>query len=234
MITISNLTKVYGDTTVLDIPELTIKRGELIGLVGNNGAGKSTMLRLILDLIKADTGHVELMGQKVNESTDWKYKTGSFVDGSFLIDFLTPEEYFAFIAKAYGISKELMDERLTEYHGLMNGEVLGTKKYIKNFSEGNKQKTGIIGAMFINPDVLLLDEPFNYLDPSSQITVSRLIHKMNKELGCTIIISSHNLNLVSDISSRILLLEKGNIIKDLPNTKGEAITELENYFEGNI
>lgn len=234
MITISNLTKVYGDTTVLDIPELTIKRGELIGLVGNNGAGKSTMLRLILDLIKADTGHVELMGQKVNESTDWKYKTGSFVDGSFLIDFLTPEEYFAFIAKAYGISKELMDERLAEYHTLMNGEVLGTKKYIKNFSEGNKQKTGIIGAMFINPDILLLDEPFNYLDPSSQITVSRLIHKMNKELGCTIIISSHNLNLVSDISSRILLLEKGNIIKDLPNTQGEAITELENYFEGNI
>lgn len=234
MITISNLTKVYGDTTVLDIPELTIRQGELIGLVGNNGAGKSTMLRLILDLIKADTGHVELMGQKVNESTDWKYKTGSFVDGSFLIDFLTPEEYFAFIAKAYGISKELMDERLAEYHTLMNGEVLGTKKYIKNFSEGNKQKTGIIGAMFINPDVLLLDEPFNYLDPSSQITVSRLIHKMNKELGCTIIISSHNLNLVSDISSRILLLEKGNIIKDLPNTQGEAITELETYFEGNI
>lgn len=234
MITISNLTKVYGDTTVLDIPELTIRQGELIGLVGNNGAGKSTMLRLILDLIKADTGHVELMGQKVNESTDWKYKTGSFVDGSFLIDFLTPEEYFAFIAKAYGISKELMDERLAEYHGLMNGEVLGTKKYIKNFSEGNKQKTGIIGAMFINPDILLLDEPFNYLDPSSQITVSRLIHKMNKELGCTVIISSHNLNLVSDISSRILLLEKGNIIKDLPNTQGEAITELENYFEGNI
>ncbi len=234
MITISNLTKVYGDTTVLDIPELTIRQGELIGLVGNNGAGKSTMLRLILDLIKADTGHVELMGQKVNESTDWKYKTGSFVDGSFLIDFLTPEEYFAFIAKAYNISKELMDERLAEYHTLMNGEVLGTKKYIKNFSEGNKQKTGIIGAMFINPDVLLLDEPFNYLDPSSQITVSRLIHKMNKELGCTVIISSHNLNLVSDISSRILLLEKGNIIKDLPNTQGEAITELETYFEGNI
>lgn len=234
MITISNLTKVYGDTTVLDIPELTIRQGELIGLVGNNGAGKSTMLRLILDLIKADTGHVELMGQKVNESTDWKYKTGSFVDGSFLIDFLTPEEYFAFIAKAYGISKELMDERLAEYHTLMNGEVLGTKKYIKNFSEGNKQKTGIIGAMFINPDILLLDEPFNYLDPSSQITVSRLIHKMNKELGCTIIISSHNLNLVSDISSRILLLEKGNIIKDLPNTQGEAITELETYFESNI
>lgn len=234
MITISNLTKVYGDTTVLNIPELTIRQGELVGLVGNNGAGKSTMLRLILDLIKADTGHVELIGQKVNESTDWKYKTGSFVDGSFLIDFLTPEEYFAFIAKAYNISKELMDERLAEYHGLMNGEVLGTKKYIKNFSEGNKQKTGIIGAMFINPDVLLLDEPFNYLDPSSQITVSRLIHKMNKELGCTVIISSHNLNLVSDISSRILLLEKGNIIKDLPNTQGEAITELENYFESNI
>ncbi len=231
MINIQELTKVYNGTTVLNISQLHIGKGELIGLVGNNGAGKSTMLRLILDLIMADSGFVEIIGQHVNISTDWKSITGSFVDGRFLIDFLTPEEYFSFIAKAYNIDKGEMDERLEEYTTLMNGEVLGINKYLRNFSEGNRQKVGIIGAMFINPKLLLLDEPFNYLDPSSQITVSKLIHKMNSELGTTVIISSHNLNLVSDISSRILLLEKGEIIKDLPNQAREAIKELEYYFE---
>lgn len=230
-IKISELTKVYNGKTVLNITDLNIQSGELIGLVGNNGAGKTTLLRLILDLIKADSGFVMSNGLRVNENVSWKQYTGSFVDGRFLIDFLTPEEYFAFIAKVYGISKEMMDDRLTEYNTLMNGEVLGTKKYLRYFSEGNRQKIGIIGAMMTNPKVLLLDEPFNYLDPSSQITVSKLIHKMNTELGTTVIISSHNLNLVSDISSRILLLEKGEIIKDLSNKSGEAINELENYFE---
>ena len=230
-IKISELTKVYNGKTVLNIADLNIQSGELIGLVGNNGAGKTTLLRLILDLIKADSGFVMSNGLRVNENVSWKQYTGSFVDGRFLIDFLTPEEYFSFIAKVYGISREIMDDRLTEYNTLMNGEVLGTKKYLRNFSEGNRQKIGIIGAMMTNPKVLLLDEPFNYLDPSSQITVSKLIHKMNTELGTTVIISSHNLNLVSDISSRILLLEKGEVIKDLSNQNREAINELENYFE---
>lgn len=231
MINITDLKKVYDGTTVLDVPQLHIAEGELVGLVGNNGAGKSTMLRLILDLIKADSGGVEILSQPVAASEEWKQITGSFVDGRFLIDFLTPEEYFSFIAKAYGIDKEEKDARLEEYTQLMNGEVLGTGKYLRNFSEGNRQKVGIIGAMFINPKLLLLDEPFNYLDPSSQITVSKLIQRMNAELGTTIIISSHNLNLVSDISSRILLLEKGVVIKDLTNAEGEAIRELENHFE---
>ena len=104
-IKISELTKVYNGKTVLNIADLDIQYGELIGLVGNNGAGKTTLLRLILDLIKADSGFVMSNGLRVNENVSWKQYTGSFVDGRFLIDFLTPEEYFAFIAKVYGISK---------------------------------------------------------------------------------------------------------------------------------
>ena len=229
-IKIQNLVKQYGKNTVLDIPELTIGSGELIGLVGNNGAGKTTLMRLMLDLIEATEGYVETDGQRVSKDMAWKEFTGSFIDGRFLIDFYTPEEYFNFIARAYGIDQSTLDVRLEQYQSLMHDEILGTKKYLRQFSEGNRQKTGIIGAMIINPKVLILDEPFNYLDPSSQITVARLIREMNEQLGTTVIISSHNLSFVSEISTRILLLEKGRIIKDLGNHDGSATKELEDYF----
>ena len=229
-IKIKDLVKQYGKNTVLDIPELTIGSGELIGLVGNNGAGKTTLMRLILDLIEATDGYIETDGKLVTDDVTWKEFTGSFIDGRFLIDFYTPEEYFNFIARVYGIDKDTLDSRLEHYQTLMHDEILGTKKYLRQFSEGNRQKIGIIGAMLINPKVLILDEPFNYLDPSSQITVAKLIRQMNEQLGTTVIISSHNLSFVSEISTRILLLEKGRIIKDLNNHDGSATKELEEYF----
>ncbi|MCR4994557.1 MAG: ABC transporter ATP-binding protein [Bacteroidales bacterium] len=254
-IKIEKLTKVYGDKTALDIDDLLIQSGELVGLVGNNGAGKTTLLRLILDLIKADTGRVLSAGQDVTGVPDltsspdassassspkatfktadniaWKRYTGSFIDGRFLIDFYTPEEYFTFIGKLYSLTPDTVRERLTKFEPLMHDEILGTKKYLRDFSEGNRQKIGIIGAMMIHPKVLLLDEPFNYLDPSSQIVVARLIAELNQTLGTTVLISSHNLSFVSDISTRILLLEKGKIIKDLSNKEGDAIAELNDYF----
>ena len=229
-IKIQNLVKQYGKNTVLNIPELTIGSGELVGLVGNNGAGKTTLMRLILDLIEATEGHVETEGRLVTEDATWKQHTGSFIDGHFLIDYYTPEEYFGFIAQVYQLTKDTLDNRLEAYRPLMHDEILGTKKYLRQFSEGNRQKIGIIGAMLINPKVLILDEPFNYLDPTSQITVAKLIRQMNEQLGTTVIISSHNLSFVSEISTRILLLEKGVIIKDLPNHDGSATKELEDYF----
>ena len=171
-INIQNLVKQYGKNTVLNIPELTIGSGELVGLVGNNGAGKTTLMRLILDLIEATEGTIEVGGMKVTEDASWKQTTGSFIDGRFLIDFYTPEEYFGFIARVYGLSKDELEGRLETYQPLMHGEILGTRKYLRQFSEGNRQKIGIIGAMLVNPKVLILDEPFNYLDPSSQMTVA--------------------------------------------------------------
>ncbi len=246
-IKIENLRKCYGDKVALDLPDLTIHSGELVGLVGNNGAGKTTLLRLILDLIKADSGRVLSDGVDVTgaaegaratlsraESMAWKRYTGSFIDGRFLIDFYTPEEYFAFIARLYGITDELLTQRLEAFRPLMHDEILGTRKYLRDFSEGNRQKIGVIGAMLINPKVLLLDEPFNYLDPSSQIVVARLIADMCRQHGTTVIISSHNLSFVADISQRILLLERGHLIKDLSNAEGSAIEELTAYFNADL
>ena len=229
-LTIDNLQKCYGEKVALDISHLDIASGELVGLVGNNGAGKTTLLRLVLDLIKATRGRVLSGDDDVATTETWKQYTGSFIDGRFLVDFYTPEEYFTLIARLYGITDEERDSRLEAFRPLMHDEILGTGKFLRDFSEGNRQKVGIMGAMLIRPKVLLLDGPFNYLDPSSQIVVARLIQQMCRELGTTVLISSHNLSFVADISTRILLLERGRLIKDLPNDGGSATAELNTYF----
>ena len=156
--------------------------------------------------------------------------TGEFIDDGFLIDYLTPEEYFYFIGKVYGLSKQEIDERLKPFEHFMNGEVIGQKKYIRNFSAGNKQKIGIISALINQPQLLVLDEPFNFLDPTSQNVLKHTLADYNAQTGATILISSHNLQYTIDISTRIALLEQGHIIKDLPNQQGSAAKELENYF----
>ena len=226
---INNLVKRFGDKVALDIPELQIEKGTLLGLVGNNGAGKTTLFRMILDLLKADSGYVLSKGVDVSQSEDWKAYTGSFIDNRFLIEFLTPEEYFDFVGETYELTKNDLQERLSGFARFMNGEILGQKKYIRNFSAGNKQKIGIIAAMMIQPEVLILDEPFNFLDPSSQIEIRNMILKMNREQGTTVLISSHNLNYTTDISDRVVLLEKGIVLKDMQNSP-EAIEELNRYF----
>ena len=231
-IKIENLKKIYGQNTVINIPELTLHNGELVGLVGNNGAGKTTLMRLILDLIRANEGRVLSNGSPVNECFDWKNYTGSFIDKGFLIEYYTPEEFFDFIAEAYNIDEATLSERLQTFEALMRDEIIGTGKLIRDFSEGNKQKIGIIGAMIVNPEILILDEPFNYLDPSSQINIARIIHEVNQQHGTTVLISSHNLNFVSEICNRIILMEKGVILKDLFNDDEAAAKELQSYFEG--
>lgn len=221
--------KRFGGKVAIDIPELTIETGSLIGLVGNNGAGKTTLFRLMLDLLKADSGYVASDGSDVSKGEGWKAYTGSFLDNRFLIDFLTPDEFFYFVGESYGLSREAVDERLLPFHRFMNGEIISEKKYIRNYSAGNKQKIGIMAAMMIRPKVLILDEPFNFLDPSSQIEIRNMIAAMNREQGTTVLISSHNLAYTTDICTRVILLEKGLVKKDLANSP-EAIAQLNAYF----
>ena len=247
MITITNLKKQFGDNTAVDIDHFTINDGDILGLVGNNGAGKTTLFRLMLDLLKADNGQVgytftapagngdaslptatELINPA--ESEEWKQHTGAYIDEGFLIDFLTPEEYFYFIGKVNGLTNEEVDNRLSLFEHFMNGEVLGQKKLIRNLSAGNKQKVGIISTLLNRPQLIILDEPFNFLDPTSQNVLKHLLADYHRETRATILISSHNLAHTVDISSRIALLEHGVIIRDLPNEAGSAEKELEEYF----
>ena len=206
----------------------------MLGLVGNNGAGKTTLFRLILDLLKADDGLVALKSEQGEifpaESEEWKDFTGAYIDEAFLIDFLTPEEYFQFIGKANNMTQEAVDERLAVFATLMQGEILGQKKLIRDLSAGNKQKVGIIAALLAKPQLVILDEPFNFLDPSAQIILKRLVTDYHRQTGATILISSHNLQHTIDISTRIALMENGHIVKDLPNENGSAEKELEEYF----
>ena len=230
MIIINKLKKNFGEKIAVDIEHYEINQGDMLGLVGNNGAGKTTLFRIMLDLLKADDGKVIINDIDVSQSEDWKSITGAFIDDGFMIDYLTPEEYFYFIGKMYGLKKEEVDERLIPFERFMSGEVIGHKKLIRNYSAGNKQKIGIISAMLHYPQLLILDEPFNFLDPSSQSIIKHLLKKYNEEHQATVIISSHNLNHTVDVCPRIALLEHGVIIRDIINEDNSAEKELEDYF----
>ena len=230
MITINNLKKQFGETIACDIPSFTINDGEILGLVGNNGAGKTTLFRLLLDLLKADDGSVLIDDVNPVESEAWKQSVGAYIDEGFLIDFLTPEEYFSFLGKVSGMKQEEVDARLQQFERFANGEVFGQKKLIRNLSAGNKMKVGIISALLRQPKTVVLDEPFNFLDPTSQLVLKHLLRDYAAETGASILISSHNLQHTVDISTRIALLEHGKIIRDLPNSEGSATADLQEYF----
>ena len=231
MITLSNLKKQFGETIACDIPELTINDGDILGLVGNNGAGKTTLFRMLLDLLKPDEGEVALDGVNPALSENWKATTGAYIDEGFLIDFLTPEEYFAFIGKITDMTQEEVDERLKDFERLAGGEVFGQKKLIRNLSAGNKQKVGIISALFNRPKLVILDEPFNFLDPSSQNILKHELTAYAQQTGATILVSSHNLLHTIEISTRIALMEKGHIIRDSTSVDESLKEDLENYFD---
>ncbi|MDR3339490.1 MAG: ABC transporter ATP-binding protein [Candidatus Symbiothrix sp.] len=231
MIAIKHLSKVFDGIEKLHIPDLQIKENEIIGLVGNNGAGKTTLLRLVLNLLKPTSGQAFIQGKPVHETVEWKSITGSFLDEGFLIDFLTPEAYFYFIGEAYSISQKEVDAVLIDFVSFMDDEILRKKKCIANFSKGNRQKIGIIGAMLIRPKLLILDEPFNFLDPSSQLIMKKLLQTYNQTYNTTILFSSHNIQYVMDICSRVVVLDSGHILYDERNLTEKKKLELENYFK---
>lgn len=229
-IQLNNLKKCFGEHTAVDIPHFTIDNGQMVGLVGNNGAGKTTLFRLMLDLSKATEGNVLIDDIDPAKSEDWKLQTGAFIDNSFLIDFLTAEEYFEFVGKVSGMTREQVAERLKTFETFMGDEIMGQKKYIRDFSAGNKQKIGIVAALLSSPQLVILDEPFNFLDPSSQNQLKRILTEFNRSTGSTVIVSSHNLQHTVDISTRVALLEKGKVIEDIDNSDGKAEDILDKYF----
>jgi ABC-2 type transport system ATP-binding protein len=229
MITFNNLKKSYSRNVVLEINSLDIPKGQAFGLVGNNGAGKTTLFSLLLDLIKPTKGKVINNNIDVKESEDWKSFTSAFLDESFLISYLLPEEYFYFIGDLRGVYKREVDNFLNQFEDLFNGEILGGKKYIRDLSKGNQKKVGIIAALIGSPKIIILDEPFANLDPTTQIRLKKIIKKLAQEKETTILVSSHDLQDVTEVSERIVLLEKGKIVRDI-KTDSKTLKELEEYF----
>lgn len=231
MIITSNLSKTYNNVSVLSIENLDIPKGQSFGLVGNNGAGKTTYFSLLLDLIQPTTGHIKNNNVLVHESEDWKPFTSSFIDESFLIGYLTAEEYFYFIGELRGQNKSDVDTLVAQFSDFFHGEILNQKKYLRDLSKGNQKKAGIVAALIGNPEVIILDEPFANLDPTTQIRLKSIIKNLAEKQGVTVLISSHDLLHVTDVCERIVVLEKGEIVKDLA-TSAETLRELEAHFAG--
>jgi len=231
MIILKNITKNYSKDTVLDITSLEIPAGQTFGLVGNNGAGKTTMFSCLLDLIKPSTGQVINNKVEIAKSEKWKSFTSAFLDDTFLIGYLMPEEYFYFVGELRGLSKKQVDDFLIQFEVFFHGEILGGKKYLRDLSKGNQKKVGVIAALIGEPKVIILDEPFANLDPSTQIRLKGIIKDLSKYKDTTILVSSHDIQDVTEVCDRIALLEKGKLIKDIKTNK-ETLKELETYFKG--
>ena len=231
MITLKNITKNYSKDTVLDITSLEIPTGQTFGLVGNNGAGKTTMFSCLLDLIKPSTGQVINNKVEIAKSEKWKSFTSAFLDDTFLIGYLMPEEYFYFVGELRGLSKKQVDDFLIQFEVFFHGEILGGKKYLRDISKGNQKKAGVVATLLGEPKVVILDEPFANLDPSTQIRLKEILKDLSKDTETTILVSSHDIQDVTEVCERIVLLEKGKIIKDIV-TSPKTLKELEAYFKG--
>lgn len=231
MIITTNLSKTYGTQTVLNIENIEIPKGQSFGLVGNNGAGKTTFFSLLLDLIQPTTGHILNNEIQVDISEDWKPFTSAFIDETFLIGYLTPEEYFYFIGELRGQNKADVDALIAGFEDFFHGEILGQKKYLRDLSKGNQKKVGIVASFIGNPEVIVLDEPFANLDPTTQIRLKEIIKDLAKNKDVTVLVSSHDLIHVTEVCERIVVLNKGEIVKDIQTSK-ETLKELEIFFAG--
>ena len=229
MITVSNLSKNYNGVQVLNIENLEIPKGQSFGLVGNNGAGKTTFFSLLLDLIQPSSGQIENNEVLVHKSEDWKPFTSAFIDESFLIGYLTAEEYFYFIGELRGQSKIQVDEFVKQFDEIFNDEILGKKKYLRDLSKGNQKKAGIVAALIGNPEVVILDEPFANLDPTTQIRLKQMLRFLVENEDITLLVSSHDLGHITEVCERIVVLDKGIVIKDM-KTSEETLQELESHF----
>ena len=229
MIQVTQLSKSYNGTTVLKIDNLEIKKGESFGLVGNNGAGKTTFFSLLLDLIQPSTGYIKNNTFQVDKTEEWKPLTAAFLDETFLIGYLTPEEYFYFIGDLRGQNKADVDALLVKHTEFFNGEILNSKKYIRDFSKGNQKKVGIIATLIGSPEVIILDEPFANLDPTTQFRLKKIIKDLAADPNVTILVSSHDLLHTVEVSDRIVALHKGEVVKDI-QTSAETLEELEQFF----
>ncbi|WP_395065498.1 ABC transporter ATP-binding protein [Flavobacterium sp.] len=230
MIQVNNLSKTYTNgVKVLNITNLEIPKGQSFGLVGNNGAGKTTFFSLLLDLIQPSSGFIKNSDIQINTSEAWKPFTAAFIDESFLIGYLTAEEYFYFIGDLRGQNKADVDALLAKHEEFFNGEILKSKKYLRDLSKGNMKKVGIIATLIGNPEVVILDEPFANLDPTTVNRLKKIIKELSDNPEVTVLVSSHDLVHTVEVCNRIVALNKGEIVKDI-ETSPETLKELEAFF----
>ncbi|MGL5067578.1 MAG: ABC transporter ATP-binding protein [Sarcina sp.] len=228
---ITDLRKSYSDKNVLKGINLEIKKGEIVGYIGSNGAGKSTTIKTILGMIEDYDGTIEVLGENIRNNYDYKRKIGYVPEVADLYDALTPREYFRFLGKLYDISEETIDKRATAMMDVFNIKDIYDSK-ISSFSKGMKQKTIIVSSLLHNPDVIFFDEPLTGLDANA-VMIFKDVLKSLAFKGKTIFYSSHIMEVVEKISDRIILLDDGQVRADGSFTELQGMSEqgsLEDIF----
>lgn len=210
---IKNLYMNYGSKEVLKGINLEIHKGEIIGYIGTNGAGKSTTIKIILGLVEGYTGEVKVFGTDISQDKlEYKRKIGYVPEIAEIYDNLTAQEYLTFIGELYGLSYELANSKSEK---LMN--IFGISEFyesrLNTYSKGMKQKVLIISSLLHNPEILFLDEPLSGLDANSVMVVKEILSELAKH-GKTIFYSSHIMDVVEKISNRIILLNDGHVVAD--------------------
>ena len=213
LIQIRNLSKSYGSKLVLKHLSLDIYPGQVIGYIGPNGAGKSTTVKILTGLIPDFQGEVIVNGISMTDNPqEIKKLIGYVPENAEIYDVLTPNEYLDFIGKLYGMTEDVLAERIQK---LLTAFGLGSNVHdrMDTFSKGMKQKVLLISGIIHNPRIIILDEPLSGLDANAVIMIKELIMRLSKE-GKTIFYCSHMMDVVEKVSDRILLINKGDIIAD--------------------
>ncbi len=216
MINIKNLNKFYGDTKVLDNINLDIKEGEIFAIVGHSGAGKSTLLRCLNGLEEYSEGFLKVNNKEIkelekDELREFRKNVGMIFQHFSLIQRKTVYENVALPMQLWGYSKEEISSKVKELLTLVGLEKK-TKSYPNELSGGQKQRVAIARALTLNPEILLSDEATSALDPNTTISILNLLKEINEKLNITIVIVTHEMDVVKQIAQRSLLLEHGHII----------------------
>lgn len=208
-----NLTKVYGKTKVVNAVNMHIKKGDIYGFIGKNGAGKTTFMRMVTGLAAPDGGEIELFGKKELEKE--RRRIGTLIEAPGCYPNLTARDNLEIIRRSFGVTNRHAVDEMLEFVGLADAG----KKKVKNFSMGMKQRLGIAISLFRNPDFLILDEPINGLDPAGIKEIRDLLVKLNQERQITILISSHILGELSKVATRYGIIRDGELVEEF--TAGE-------------
>lgn len=213
MITLSHIPKSYDDFQVLKDVNLTVNKGEIYGLIGKNGAGKTTIFKIILGLTDFESGTLSIAGSQSDSALQNKRKKIGFFIGKNFFDYMNAEENLHYYRQMKGLKDKKEVNRILQLVGLQGV----TAKY-SSFSMGMKQRLGIANALLGNPEILILDEPTNGLDPQGIADIRNMIVTLNKERNMTIIVSSHILGELEHTANRFGIVHQGCVLKEITHS----------------
>lgn len=209
MIQLKNITKKYGNKTVVNKLNLTLKPGLVTGLLGPNGSGKSTTMKMIISLVHPTSGHITVDGKQYRKLHHPIEKVGTLIDPSAIDAHLTAHQHLSIISTAANIPKSRVDTLLK-----VTGLEMAKHKKVKNYSLGMKQRLGIASALIGNPDTVILDEPFNGLDVDGIKWLRSLFVQLAGE-GKSVIVSSHLMSEIQAVADRVIIIGQGNLLADM-------------------